>query len=403
MNKTEKKIFIILLIIPIILNLIIAIVTVFQYKNIKQQTNYTIASIIEEVEKSYPNIDSEDIMKILNNENPEEGLQELTRYGIDIQNISSIAIIEKTMYNNIILNISIILIFNILYIIIFYTYFKNRHKKINELTKYINEISNRNYELMISDNTEDELTHLRNDLYKITVLLKEEAEKSKTDKQKLKVSLEDISHQLKTPLTSISIILDNLKENPDMEPEMRKKFIYKINREIDGINFLVISLLKLSKLDAKTVEFQNEKINVKKLIDDSIKKLEIPIEIKKSEIIINGNSNVEFKGDYNWQLEAITNIIKNCIEHSKDGQKIFIDFMSNSLYTKIKIKDEGEGIPKEDIKHIFERFYKGKNSSNQSFGIGLALAKSIIENNNGYIKCNSKINQGTEFLIKYMK
>ena len=236
-------------------------------------------------------------------------------------------------------------------------------------------------------------------------MLKEEAEKSKQDKESLKVSVQDISHQLKTPITSISIMLDNLKDNPKMDEKTRQRFIFEIDKQIENISFLIISLLKFSRLEAGVEDFIKEKINVKELISACLKRLEIPIEIKNQNIVIKGKEDSFFIGDYKWQEEAITNIIKNCIEHTDENKNIYINYEENNLYTKIQIIDEGNGIDKEDIKHIFERFYKGKDSSENSIGIGigLALAKTIIEKDNGYISCKSEKGKGTEFIIKYMK
>jgi sensor histidine kinase len=287
--------------------------------------------------------------------------------------------------------------------IITFTYLKKRDRKIKQITEYINEIKNRKYDLDINENSEDELSNLKNELYKITVMLREESEISKKDKENIKMSVEDISHQLKTPLTSITIMLDNLKDNPNMDENTKQKFIFEISKQVDWINWLVISMLKLSKLDANVVQFYEEKINLKRFIDEIIKNLEIPIEIKNQQIVIEGNENASFIGDYKWQQEAVTNIIKNCIEHNKDNGNIFIKYEENTLFTKIIVRDEGEGISREDLKHIFERFYKGKNSSENSVGIGLALAKNIIEKNNGMISCKSELDKGTEFVIKYMK
>ena len=307
------------------------------------------------------------------------------------------------MKQNLISNIILIIIFNILWMIITFTYLKKRDRKIKQITEYINEIKNRKYDLDINENSEDELSNLKNELYKITVMLREESEISKKDKENIKMSVEDISHQLKTPLTSITIMLDNLKDNPNMDENTKQKFIFEISKQVDWINWLVISMLKLSKLDANVVQFYEEKINLKRFIDEIIKNLEIPIEIKNQQIVIEGNENASFIGDYKWQQEAVTNIIKNCIEHNKDNGNIFIKYEENTLFTKIIVRDEGEGISREDLKHIFERFYKGKNSSENSVGIGLALAKNIIEKNNGMISCKSELDKGTEFVIKYMK
>ena len=307
------------------------------------------------------------------------------------------------MKTNLKLNILIIVLFSILWMTIIVLYLRKRDKKIKQITNYINQIKNKKYDLNIEENTEDELSNLKNELYKITIMLKEESEISKKDKENLKMSVEDISHQLKTPLTSITIMLDNLKDNPNMEEKTKQKFIFEISKQVEWINWLVISMLKLSKLDANVVQFYDEKINLNKFIGEIIKNLEIPIEVKNQKIIIDGNENVSFIGDYKWQQEAITNIIKNCIEHNANNGTIYINYEENSLFTKITIRDEGEGISKEDLKHIFERFYKGKNSSENSVGIGLALAKNIIEKNNGMINCKSELDKGTEFVIKYMK
>lgn len=406
-NTNLKFLMIPMIIITICTSLILCIETSRQYKQVTDIVNVKIANILGKIKEDYPEIDTKEIIEILNSDTNssefEEGKQELLNYGIDIEQIDTILSVQNQMETNLKINVIIIISFSVLWIIAILIYLNRRDKKLKEIKKYIEEISNRNYQLDIDENSEDELSNLKNELYKITVMLKEESENSKKDKESLKISVQDISHQLKTPLTSISIMLDNIKENPEMDEKTRQKFIFEISRQIEWINWLVISMLKLSKLDADVVEFRTEKINVSKFISEIIKNLEIPIEIKNQNIIVDGKEDSHFEGDYKWQQEAVTNIVKNCIEHNKDGGNIFIKYEENNLYTKISIKDEGEGISKEDLRHIFERFYKGKNSSENSVGIGLALAKSIIEKNNGMITCKSEEGKGTEFVIKYMK
>lgn len=406
-NKNLKYLIIPMLILTIVTSIWMIKQTINQYEKTTIILNEKIADIIGVVKEKYPEIDVREIIKIINldkkSDSFESGKQELMNYGIDINHVNSIISIEKRMKTNVILNVILIIVFSILWTLIILLYIRERDKKINQITKYINEVRNKKYELNIDENSEDELSNLKNELYKITVMLKEESEISKKDKENIKVAVEDISHQLKTPLTSITIMLDNLKYNPDMNEETRQKFIFEIGKQINWINWLIISLLKLSKLDANVIQFYNEKINLKSFINEIINNLEIPIEIKNQNIIINGDEKTSFKGDYKWQQEAITNIIKNCVEHNIEGGSIYIEYEENSLFTKIVIRDEGEGISKEDLKHIFERFYKGKNSSENSVGIGLALAKTIIEKNTGMITCKSEIGKGTEFIIKYMK
>ncbi len=406
-NKNLKYLIIPMIILTIATITLITIQTYNQYKKVTITANKKIAEIIGTIIKEEPEIDTRTIIETLNSKQDtkeyQKGQAELAKYGIDINETNSIILVQNQMRQNLISNIILIIVFSILWMIIIFEYLKRRDKKINQITQYINEIKNRKYELDINENSEDELSNLKNELYKITVMLKEESEISKKDKENLKMSVEDISHQLKTPLTSITIMLDNLKDNPNMDENTKQKFIFEISKQIDWINWLVISMLKLSKLDANVVQFYEEKINLKKFINEIVKNLEIPIEIKNQQIVIEGNEKASFIGDYKWQQEAVTNIIKNCIEHNKDNGKIYIRYEENTLFTKITIKDEGEGISKEDLKHIFERFYKGQNSSENSVGIGLALAKNIIEKNKGMISCKSELDKGTEFVIKYMK
>lgn len=406
-NKNIKYLILPMIILTITSSITITIQTIQQYKTVTITLNEKIAEIMGKISESNPEIDSREIIEILNSakntEQYEKGQTELSKYGIEIDKINSIKLIENQMKTNLKLNILIIVLFSILWMTIIVLYLRKRDKKIKQITNYINQIKNKKYDLNIEENTEDELSNLKNELYKITIMLKEESEISKKDKENLKISVEDISHQLKTPLTSITIMLDNLKDNPNMEEKTKQKFIFEISKQVKWINWLVISMLNLSKLDANVVQFYDEKINLNKFIGEIIKNLEIPIEVKNQKIIIDGNENVSFIGDYKWQQEAITNIIKNCIEHNENNGTIYINYEENSLFTKITIRDEGEGISKEDLKHIFERFYKGKNSSENSVGIGLALAKNIIEKNNGMINCKSELDKGTEFVIKYMK
>lgn len=393
----------------IVLSIIMIVISSMILKNKEQEyqkiVNESIAEIVGKIKEEYPNVKEEEIIKILNesNEGRSEGQKVLQKYGIDIKENPAIEAMENQEQEIMIINVVSIGVSVILLLIIVNIYYHSRNKKIQEIIKYIEAINNKNYDLKIAENTEDDLSNFRNELYKIAIMLKEQASQSINDKKALQTSLEDISHQLKTPLTSISIMLDNIRENPNMDEHTRQEFIYEISRQINWINWLVISLLKLSKLDSNTAVFVHKEIKVEDLINNVVKNLAIPIDIKQQNVIVNGSSDVMFVGDYNWQLEALTNIVKNCIEHTVENKNIYINWEENNFYTKIVIKDEGVGIDKKDVKHIFERFYKGKNSSENSVGIGLALAKSIIGKDNGYIICASELGRGTTFEIKYMK
>ena len=402
-NKIEfKKAIVISCLTIILISVIFQLVLIYQYKAYTNNFNKKIEMIITNVESQYPGIDTNEIMKIINNETDEK-TDIFKEYGINLEKDSIIIKNDKLFIRFSIINLCLIVGLAFIVLIIFIKYNNSKDKKLQEITKYIEEINNKNYKLDIEDNTEDELSILKNEIYKTTVMLKEVAENSVKDKVNLKDSLSDISHQLKTPLTSMSIMVDNIMDNPEMDSKTRSEFIKDIRREIININFLVNSLLKLSKLDSNSVYFINKEVYVEEIILESIKNVSVLCDLKNIDILVDGNKQIKINCDLKWQVEAITNILKNCVEHSKNNSKIEIFYEENNVYTKIEIKDYGVGIDKEDLTHIFERFYKGKNSSNESVGIGLALSKSIIENNNGYIGVESEIRKGSLFIIKYFK
>lgn len=402
-NKIEfKKVLIYITFTVLLFMILFGIIQTYQYKTYTKNFNERLTSIIIKLNEEYPELNKNDIVQILNSSNVENG-NVLGEYGINLEKDSLILENDNKFKTYLKLNLAIILLLGIFIFLIFLKYNFSKDKKLKEITKYIEEINHKNYKLDIESNKEDELSILKNEIYKTTIMLKEFAENSLQDKIKLKESLEDISHQLKTPLTSIMIMLDNILETPNMSEETRTEFIKDIKREVLNINFLVQTLLKLSKFDANSIEFINSEVYVKELLEASMKNLSALCDLKNIKVNICGDSNIKVICDVKWQVEALTNIIKNSIEHSAPNSNIDIKYEQNKMYTKIEIQDYGKGIAKEDLPHIFERFYKGKNSSENSIGIGLALSKSIIERDNGYIICTSKEGEGTTFEIKYMK
>lgn len=395
-NKTIKK-YILSLIILLIFNVsLIFILNRYEYKMYTKNYNDKINSIISNIKNKYPNIEESDIIEIINNEEDSEDI--LSKYGID-------SITKNDKVNNKIRIISLIIIitFDSLIILIFYLYDKNKSKKIKEITKMISKINNRQFDIDINDFNEGELSILKNEISKTTTMLRQVADNSVKDKLNLKDSLGDISHQLKTPLTSITIMIDNILDSPDMDEKTRKKFLINIKREILNINFLVMSLLKLSKFDANVVKFNKESVYLKDIIIESIKNVSMIKELKNITIKVSGDDNIKLLCDFKWQVESITNILKNSIEHTSEYGTVEVNYSENKLYTRILIKDNGKGINSDDLPHIFDRFYKGKNGSDDSFGIGLSLSKTIIEKEGGSITVKSTPNIGTIFTIKYLK
>lgn len=400
--KSKTKLLINYFILSLIIIISFTILSTYEYHKYTINFNNKLSSIISLIKEEYPNINDEDIVKILNSKSSPLS-NNLKRYGIDITNDSLILENNNLQKKYIITNTIFLIICITIIILLFLKYNKNKDKEINNITKYIEELNNKNYSLKLDEFTEEDLSILKSEIYKTTVMLKEQASNSLNDKINLKKSLEDISHQLKTPLTSILITTNNLIDDNNMTDELKIEFLKDIRREIMKINFLIQSLLKLSKFDSNTISYINKPVKVKNIINKSIKNVSAICDLHNINIEVTSHDDTTIICDEMWQIEAITNIIKNCLEHSKDDSKLTIFYEDNNVYTKIVIKDYGEGIPKKDIHHIFERFYKGANSNKDSIGIGLSLSKSIIEKNNGTISVKSNENKGTEFTIKYFK
>ena len=398
-NKVKLKKFIILLtlITSVILSLFF-LIDRYEYHIYKKNFDTKINSILLKIKEDYPSITDEEIYNILMSQNDEKIA--LEEYSLTLDNTSLIKLNDQEHLKFQVLNLSLLLLSIILLIYLFLRFNAKKDKEINSITKYLEAINHMNYHLSIDDITEDELSILKNELYKVTIKLKEDAENSKKDKNNLKTTLADISHQLKTPITSVLIILDNLIDNPDMDITTREDFLRDIKRELININFLVLNLLKLSRLDSNTVHFLKKQVSLEELVNESIKRVEVLCDLKNIKIDKSLTKDITISCDANWQVEAITNILKNSIEHSKDNSTLIITTKTNKVYASIEIQDLGSGINSKDLPHIFERFYKGEGSSSDSIGIGLSLAKKIIESNNGLIMVDTS-KKGTTFTIKY--
>lgn len=288
----------------------------------------------------------------------------------------------------------------IILIIIFTVVTKRRYKNLNDLNDYLSLVCKGIYDMNIDDNTEGELSILKNNLYKVITLLQSQNEYLKNDKLYLADSIADISHQLKTPLTSMMMMCE-LLENEE-NPDKRQEFVAVINNQLSKMKWLITNILKISKLDADATEFKREEVSISKVLDDGLKPFVLTAELKNI-AIQNGANDFVFNGDENWTVEAVSNIVKNCLEHTNDGGKIIISSDSTNLYNKLTISDNGCGIAEEDLPHIFERFYHGKNSSKDSVGIGLALAKTVFEKENASVSVESEQGRGSVFEIRFYK
>ena len=372
--------------------------------HLKQALIESHASILGAITEKYPEAEQDLINRIMHpdKEAASRGINILSKYGIDSADLR----LETPLMQNLFrYNLTVYLLLPVLAGVTFAAatlfFLRKQYGQIRELTRYAGKINAGDYALDIRDNREGDLSILKNEIYKITTLLKEQAGTLQRDKALLADSLADISHQLKTPLTSLSVLNDLLSENP--AEEKRALFLERMRAQLKRIEWLVSSLLKLSRLDAGAVTLKKERIRVHDLVEKALASLGIPLEIKMLQVCLEGDEDVSFTGDFEWSCEALINIIKNCIEHTPENGSLKISFDRNPLYTVITVADSGAGIAPEDLPHIFNRFYKGKNAAADQVGIGLAMARAIVEKQGGDITVSSDPGHGSEFTIKFYR
>ena len=400
--KSYVKSFFILFVITIVL----CVGTTFSAINIiKDKVIENNQAIIGQIISQRPEVE-EEIIDIITQGNSKEninlGKEILAKYNYG-NNLSLInePIIKESMRKIFIIFLILICFTLIVSLILSLLYFGKIYKDIKDMTDYVyNSSEGRNFE-MKNRNQEGQIGLLKTELIKMTNILKEKVELLNNEKIFLNEVISDISHQLKTPMTSLIILNDLMYE--DLPKETKIEFLDKIKSQLNRMEWLIKSMLKLSKVEAKVIDFEKKEVKVSELIKKSISPSLIPMEIKNIELTVNGDENISYIGDINWSCEAFINIIKNCVEHTDINGKINISYEENPLYCEVVIKDNGEGIDKKDLPHIFKRFYKGKSSKDDSVGIGLAMAKSIIESQNGDIYVKSEKNKGSEFHIIFHK
>lgn len=388
----------------IIIAMTLAILSVFVVsgwvrKDIEAQTNKRYASMIGYISEEYE-ISENEVIAILEEPNPsygEKGQEILEKYGLLQKNMQYDEIQKKIM----LLFVIIILLFSLTVFVIFYLYVMNLNGSISNISKYIHRLLNKDYSLDIIDNDEGNLSILKNEIYKITVMLKEQNEELMQDKMNLANNLADISHQLKTPLTSM-LIMSDLLENENLSKEEQKKFLDVIRSQLKRIEWLVSSLLKMAKLDAKTVEFKKEKIYADDLILKAVEPVNMLMKEKNQQFVMSGD-NPMVSVDINWTSEAFLNILKNCSEHTPKGGTLKAEVFESVMYTEFVFSDNGEGIEAKDLPFIFERFYRAGKSVSDSVGIGLAMSYSILTSQNATLHVKSKPNKGTTFSIRFYK
>lgn len=403
-NRQTKKMTYAVLLVAAVMLVLINMTCFYFRRQMNHSDNMKIAGILCEVREKYPEVSEEKLLEILeDSSNYEVRLKLLHQYGLFEQN-GNMGFGEQERYSR-----GLCRSMNMLFMLFFLAVsavvlrnFRRRKYEMDALCHYMDELSRGNYMLDIEQNDESELSGLKNELYKLTVLLREQTERAKANKVALAESVADISHQLKTPLTSVMILSDNLLESEGMNESTRRRFLQEINVQLNGMKWLVTTLLKLSRFDAGVVELACRPVDAEELFQAVLQKVELLAEWKQVELVSDIRDRISVNVDDYWMTEALTNIVKNAIEHSPSGSSVRFSAEDNDVYTLIRISDSGEGMDREEMRHLFERYYRGKRAASESAGIGLALAKEVIEKQGGYITVESSA-VGTIFFIKFIK
>lgn len=402
-NKEVRELILIEIIVLIIGIVSILLLNKYSYETYKEAIIENNLYIIDSIISKHPELENEIIDGIINHDiSKGESYEILNKYGLDrldtVDYLNNNSYINKTIrkYNIIYISILIIIVFSILII-----YINKIYNKIRKLSIYTNDILNNKYNMDIREYSEGDISNLKNDLYKMTIKLKEQNELSLKDKIYLQDTLSDISHQLKTPLTSMYVINELLYDDK-LDKSLKKELLNKSKKGLERIEWLITSLLKMSRLDSGSEKLILENVKLINIINKTIEPIRIPLELKNINLNVSCSNDIKVNVDVNWTTEALINILKNAMEHTLENGNINIVCSDNPLYTMISISDDGCGISKKDLPHIFERFYKGM-SNKESIGIGLNMSKKIIENENGNISVKSKENEGTTFIIKLFK
>lgn len=361
-------------------------------------------AVLERVSDAYPLVLEEELIRLAEARPSEKGLDRLRKYGVFDQYGSQTFAGQERELRTLRLVMNLFLVFlgaaggGIIFL-----YLRGRRQKIEELRFYMERLGRGVYRLNMEDNADDELSGLRNEIYRLTVLLREQAIVAQSQRRALSDSVANISHQLKTPLTSMTVLADNLAEDEEMDRETRRHFLSEIIRQLSGMSWLITTMLKLSKLEAGVVELRREKTPAKDLVEKCVQNLETTAELRGVSLQTRIRGDEALWVDLDWTAEALGNLVKNAIEHSAAGGVVLITADENEIYTQICIRDEGTGIPREERDKLFRRFYRGSQTAEDGVGIGLALAKEVIEGQNGQIALESEEGKGTAFFVKFMK
>ncbi len=358
-------------------------------------------TVVMAILKNHPELEGE-IIDSLKNISIDEDFSILEKYGLtsltSLEYLNEIKDLKNTFFGSFFL-----LFFLVVIVVGFYLFWieRSRKREIQKIDQYLFSLLSQDIQVDLKDFQSGELASLQNDLMKVTSRLKNALETSKKDKIELSKTLADISHQLKTPLTSLLILSDNLSSF-SLDEKTRQEFLKKQEQIILHMKSLIVTLLKVSQIESGMIELKKEIITINDLFSYVLEQVDLLLVAKNITVKKEISKNLKIIGDFNWVGEALLNVIKNACEHSKENGMIEIRASDNPMYSEILITDYGEGISKKDLKHIFERFYKS-SSDKESIGIGLNLTKSILSRSNATISCKSVVGKYTTFIIHFYK
>ena len=276
-----------------------------------------------------------------------------------------------------------------------------RYRRIASLSEQIDLVLHNADRLLLTDGEEGELSILQSEITKMTLRIREQNDLLRQEKKLLADSMADIAHQFRTPMTSVNIILSLLSGEADAAE--REKLLGETRELLARMDYLITALLGLSRLDAGVVVFQNAPVEIRTLVQTALRPLQIPMELHGIDVRTDITAGVTVTGDAGWLSEALQNILKNCMESTGDNGSIAITGTDTPLYTELCIRDSGAGFPPDELPHLFERFYRGRNSGATGYGIGLALCRSIVTRQGGTVTAKNHPQGGAVFTLRFPK
>ncbi|WP_333858993.1 sensor histidine kinase [Clostridium sp.] len=406
-NPEIKRSSCIILILAVIFIAVNSFVLYKGYERVKKDYINNNAALVGKIVKIHPQLENEVVPVITKESSSEDvgfGKKVLSKYGYEENlNINLLPKLRED-YSN--LSKSMIFSMICFFIIVFLinrAEYVNIYRKLENLMAAAKNVIDYNFNIGIYENTEGIFAKLAYTFNNMRVILKNNLVQIQKEKTFLVNTLSDISHQIKTPISSL-IIYNDILLNRKVNEEKKIEFLRISQNQLNRIQWLIKSLLQLARLDVGAVKFEMKSNDINKTAEASIESLKIKSQNARVRVeFYPGENEIMVNHDSNWVSEAIINIIKNAIEHSEPGGKVKVFTEKSQVCVRVIIKDNGSGIDKDEIRHIFERFYKGKTNKNtESVGIGLALSKSIIEGNQGMINVKSNMGIGTDFEITFL-